>query len=238
MRAAVIERLLAQRHDQSRNIRHGIRGAMRIGDMALHAIDIERAGLRAAAADLDAIAEHLDIGGLAKYAMVEFLAARGDPLQQLDGAVDGNVFLVAGDQKRDRAFAVLARLAAMGGEMVKHRRDAAGNAALHVDRAAAIEKPVLHLARERAMAPGALISRRHHIGMPGKGDVRGSVADAGIEVVDVCGAGFAEGDAMHLEAGALEDIFEHPKRAGIGRRYGRAADEIAGNGEGISHAPA
>ena len=43
---------------------------------------------------------------------------------------------------------------------------------------------------------------------------------------------------MHLEASAFEDIFEHAKRAGIGRGYGRAADEIAGNGEGIGHAPA
>jgi hypothetical protein len=106
-------------------------------------------------------------------------------LQQLDGAVDGNVFLVAGDQKRDRALAVLARLAAMGGEMVEHRRDAAGNPAFHIDGATAVEKAVLHLARKRAMAPCALISRRHHIGMPGKGDVRGSVADPGIEVVDI-----------------------------------------------------
>ncbi len=117
--------------------------------------------------------------------MVEFLAARRRPLQQLDGAVHRNVFLVAGDQERDRACAVRARLAAMGGEIVEHRRDAAGNAALHVDGAAAVEKAVLHLARERAMAPCALIARRHDVGMPGKGDVRGGVADAGIEVVDI-----------------------------------------------------
>src|SRR6266568_2314555 len=105
----------------------------------------------------------------------------------------------------------------MGGEMVEHRRDAAGNAALHVDRAAAIEKAVLHLARERAMGPRALISRRHYVGMPGKSDMRGSVADACIEVVDIGSAGFAEGDAMHLEAGGAEDLFEHAKRACIGR---------------------
>ncbi len=43
---------------------------------------------------------------------------------------------------------------------------------------------------------------------------------------------------MHLEAGAFEDIFEHAERAGIGRSYGRAADEITGNGEGISHGSA
>src|SRR5437879_3830618 len=98
---------------------------MRIGDVALDPVDIERARLRAAAADLDAIAEFLDIAGLAQHAVVEFLAARRRPLQQFYGAVDGDVFLVAGDQKRDRAFAIFLGLAAMGGEIIEYRRDAA-----------------------------------------------------------------------------------------------------------------
>src|ERR1700719_5198221 len=107
--------------------------------MALQAVDIERAGLRTAAADLDAVAEHFLAGGFAEHAMVEFLAARGAALQQLDGAVDGTGLFVAGDQERDRSLAVRARPAAVIGEILQHRRDAAGDAALHVDRAAAIE---------------------------------------------------------------------------------------------------
>src|SRR5450432_1795607 len=130
---------------------------MRIGDMALHAIDMERAGLRAAPADLDAVAQRFEIGGLAQYAVVEGLAARRRPLQELDGAVDGDAFLIAGDEKRDRAFAVGSRLAAMGRQMRKHGRDAAGDAALHVDRAAPIEEAVLDLAGKRAVAPGGFI---------------------------------------------------------------------------------
>ena len=63
-------------------------------------------------------------------------------------------------------------------------------------------------------------------------------ADAGIEIVDIGGAGLAEGDAMHLEAGGFQDIFEHAERAGIGRGYRGAAQQVAGDGEGISHAPA
>ena len=43
---------------------------------------------------------------------------------------------------------------------------------------------------------------------------------------------------MYLEAGAVKDVFKHAERAGIGRSYRRTADQIAGNGEGISHAPA
>ncbi len=81
LRAAVIERLVAECHDQARDIRHWIRRAMRIGDVALHAVNVKRARLRAAAADLDAIAELFDIAGLAQHAVVEFLAARRGPLQ-------------------------------------------------------------------------------------------------------------------------------------------------------------
>jgi hypothetical protein len=166
------ERLVAERHHQRRYIRHRVRRALRIGDVALDPIDVKRARQRTAAADLDAIAERLDIAGLAQHAVVEFFAARRDPLQQFDGAVDGDIFLVAGDQKRDRTLAIFSGLATMGGEIAEHRGDTAGNAALHVDSAAPIEKTVLDVAGECAMAPRGLIARRHHVGMPGKGDVR------------------------------------------------------------------
>src|ERR1700730_11780728 len=116
---------------------------MRIGDVSLDAVDIKRARLRAAAADLDAIAQRLDIGGLAEHAMVELLAARRRPLQQLDGAVDGEVFLIAGNQERDRTFAIFCGFAAMIGEILQHRSYATGDAALHVDSTAAIEEAVL-----------------------------------------------------------------------------------------------
>ena len=74
--------------------------------------------------------------------------------------------------------------------------------------------------------------------MAGKGDVRRLSADAGIEIVDIGGAGLREGDAMHLEAGCLQEVFEDTERAGIGGGDRRAADEIAGNGNGVIHAPA
>ena len=126
----------------------------------------------------------------------------------------------------------------MRGQIIQHRGDAAGDAALHVDRAAAVEKTVLDVAGERAVGPGAFVAGRHHVGMPGKGDVRGAVAEAGIEVVDIGGAGLAEGDAMHLETGGLQDGFEYAERAGVGRGYRGAAEEIAGNRKGVSHASA
>src|ERR1043166_863600 len=109
---------------------------MRIGAVALNAVGNERSGQRAAPADLDAVAKLLDIARLAQHAMIEFFAARRRPLQQLYGAVDGVAFLIPGDQERDRAL----RRAAIGSEIVERGSYAAGNAALHVDRAAAVER--------------------------------------------------------------------------------------------------
>src|SRR6202042_2717443 len=106
-----------------------------------------------------------------------------------------------------------------GGEMFQHGGDTAGDAALHVDGAAAIEQAVLHLAGERAVAPRAFVARRHHGGMAGKANVRTTVADPGIEVFDVRRAGLTEGDAMYRKAGRGEDSFQHAERAGIDRGY-------------------
>src|SRR5262249_53716545 len=112
-----------------------------------------------------------------------------------------------------------------------------GDAALHVDRTAAVKKAVLYFARKGAVLPGRLVADRHHVGMSRKSDVRRLVADPCIEIVDIGKAGFGEGDAMHLEAGGLEQSLEHAERAGIGGRYGRTADEGLRNREGIIHAP-
>jgi hypothetical protein len=201
------------------------------GNVALHAVDHQRAGLRAAPADLDHVAEHLDIRGLAEHAMVELLAALGAPFQQLDRAVDRDVFLVAGDQEGDRSF----WLAAMVVQILQHRGDAAGDAALHVNGAAAGEIAVLDLAGERAERPRRFVAGRHHVGVAGKGDMRRRRADAGIEVVDIGGAGFGERHAVDVEAGRLQQVFEHTERAGVGRGDGRAANQIAGNRDGINH---
>src|SRR5947209_12165266 len=231
VRAAVVKLLLAQRYDKRRDIRHRIRRAMRISHMALHAVDDQRARQRAAPPDLDAVAELLDIAGLAQHAMIEFLAARRGPLQKFYGTVDRDVFLIARDQKRDRAF----RRAAIRGQVVERCCDAAGDPALHVDRAAAMEHAVLYLAGERAMRPCTLVARRYHVGMAGEGEMRRATADPGIEIFDVCRAGLAERDAVHLEAGALEHIFEDIERAGISGRYGPAAQQIAREGERVRH---
>src|SRR6185312_270318 len=125
----------------------------------------------------------------------------------------------------------------MVAEILQHGGDAAGDAALHVDRTAAMEKAVLHLAGEGAVAPRALVARGHHVGMSGKGEMRRGAAESRIEVVDIRSASFRERDAVRLKTLGLEQVFQHVKRAGVGRRYGRAADEGLGNREGIVHVP-
>ena len=88
-------------------------------------------------------------------------------------------------------------------EIVERRRDLAGDRALHVDGAAAVEHAVGDLARERRMRPVRLVARRHHVGVAGEHQMRRGGADAGVEVLDSVGAGLREGDAMDREARAL-----------------------------------
>ena len=150
LRAAVVERLGLQRGDQRHQPADRIVRPLRIGDMALLAGHDQVAVERAAPADLDGVAELFLVARLAQNAVVEFLAALGRPLQQLGRAVDRDAFLVAGDQERDRAL----WLAVMVAEMIEHGGQRAGDAALHVDRAAAVKLAVGHLAGERRMRPG------------------------------------------------------------------------------------
>ena len=60
----------------------GVVGEVRVGGMALHALDREPPGQAAAPADLDHVAE-VGRGRLADNAGVERLAARGEPFEHL-----------------------------------------------------------------------------------------------------------------------------------------------------------
>ena len=62
-----------------------------------------------------------------------------------------------------------------GGEMIEHRRQHAGDRALHVDGAAAEQDAVGDLAGERRMPPARLVARRHHVGMAGEDEMRRGV---------------------------------------------------------------
>ncbi len=95
--------------------------------------------MRAAAAVLDHVAQHVGRGRLADQAVVELFAARLEHVADHHGAVGGRAFLVAGDQEGDRALVVGVR----GGEFLArdhHGRDRG----LHVGRAAAVQLAVAH----------------------------------------------------------------------------------------------
>src|SRR5918997_6544061 len=90
--------------------------------------------------------------------MVETLAALIGPLQQFYRAVDGSPFLIPCDQEADGAGEIRCFV-----EIREGGRHHAGDAAFHVDGAAAVELPVLDDAAERVVLPMLRIARRHHV---------------------------------------------------------------------------
>ena len=117
--------------------------------------------------------------------------------------------------------------------MIERRRDKTGDAAFHVDRAAAVEALAGNLAGKWRMRPGALVTRRNDVGMPGKQQVRLRFADAGIEIVDRRGTGLGEHRPLHIKAGARQEILQVSERAAFVRGHRAAADEIASDGNGV-----
>src|SRR5690606_33810028 len=111
---------------------------------------------------------------------VPLLAAPSRPFEQLDGTVDGGAFLVAGDQQRDRALE-----RALFGDVTGDGCDEAGNAALHVDRAAPVHETVGYLGGKGWMRPCRLVANRHDVGVTGEHQVRAVAGQARVEVLDV-----------------------------------------------------
>ena len=136
---------------------------------------------RAAPADLDHVAESLRIGRLADDAMVEFFAAARPASQHLDGAVDGGAFLVAGDEKADRAL--------FGAPCLAIQAKAAAAKAAMPPFMSAAPRPKI----SPSMISPAKGSTRHWAGSPGgttsvwpaKSRNGAVVADAGVEIVDI-----------------------------------------------------
>ena len=208
---------------------HRIVGAVRIGDVALLAGDDQHAVLRAAPAELDGVAELVDIARLAQHAMVELLAARRRPLQQLEGAVDRDAFFVAGDQERDRALRACRR---------SRRDDRAPPRPCRRSRPSCRRRRGRTARRRRCRRRTARATTRlHRRAAPRRCGRRTSDAarraDAGVEVLDSAVPGSENVIAVHGEAGALEHAFRERQRAAFRRRHRWAAQEIAGDGDGI-----
>ena len=226
MRGAAVERFGLQCRDEPDHSGDRVLGELRIGDMALLAVHDETAGERAAPPDLDHVAESLGVRRLAEDAMVEALALRLCPIEQLDGAVDGRTLLVAGDEKADRAGEIR-----MPGEVCQRRRHHAGDAALHVGGAAAEELAAFDDAAERVVAPARDVARRHDVGVTCEHEVRVADPEAGIEVLDVRRPFGRKHRPVHLEAGVAEHLRDEAQRATLRRRDRGAADQGLREGE-------
>ncbi len=181
MRGAAVERVGGESRGEPQHPRDRVLGPMGIGDVALPAVDRQLARERAAPSDLDHLAQGARVRRLAEQAMVEPLAPRLRPGEELDRAVDRRSLLVAGDQEGDRAGK--SRTARV--EKSQRRGEHAGDAALHVHGAAPIEHAVGDGTGERPTAPGGGIARRHHVGMAGKQQAWATRADPGVEILDV-----------------------------------------------------
>ena len=200
---------------------------MRIGDVALDAVDGDRARQRAAPSDLHRVAEAVRVGRLAQDALREGLAALPGPVEELRRAVDRRPFLVARDQEGEGAVGPPV-------EVAQGRGDRRRYAALHVDRAAPIERVTDDRAGERAVGPALLVAWRHHVDMAGEDEGGSGGPDAGVEVLDVGRAVLAEHGPVDLKSRRLERRLDDAERTGRVRRHGSAADQRLGQGDGVA----
>ena len=213
----------------------GVVGEVRIGGVALNAVNGQPPGQTAAPADLDHVAKRRGRGRLADEAGIERLAARGQPFEHSFGAVDPRPFLVPGDQQADRA----GKAGGSFGKPALDGGDEGGDRALHVNRTAAPQRAVAQARGERVERPGLARPRRHHVGVPGKAQIGPPLAKAGIEVDDRVAAVAAEHQAVAGETEVFEISGDDRERALVFGGDARPADQLGGECRrvdgGISH---
>ena len=103
--------------------------------------------------------------------------------------------------------------------------DEAGDAALHVHRAATVHHAVFDGGGKGRVFPVAFIAGRHDVGMAREHQVRAVARLARIEVFDIGRAFIAEDGPLHRKPHRLQHRFQCRQRAAFGGRYGWAADE-------------
>ena len=189
-----------QRVQHRNEAMRGVVGEMRVGGVALHAVNRQPPGQTAPPADLDHVAECIGRGRLPDQASVRHFTALGQPFEHLFCAVDPRSFLVAGDQQTDRAVEARPTLAkpALGGS------DKSGNRPFHVDRTTAPKRTLAQARGERVERPGFAGSGRHHVGVPGKAQIGPALPEAGVEVEDRVAAVAAKHQAVTGEAEGFE----------------------------------
>ena len=209
-----------------------IAGELRIGDVALHALDAQLARQRAAAPVLDHVAERAHRGRLADDAVVEPNALRSEPVAERDGAVERRPFLVARDQEGDRAGGIGAR-----GDELLDRDHHRGERALHVGGAAAMQHAVAVARHERVAGPLLERPGRHDVGVAGEREDlrrrraprsdRPQVGDAAV--------GRSAGSVRAIEAERRQAGRDQILAAAVRRRHRAAGDQLFSKVEGSRH---
>ncbi len=138
------------------------------------------------------------------------------PFHDLDGAVGGDTFLVAGDQKGDAAAVV-----GMLGDEALAGGDHGGEAAFHVRGAAAVENAVLDHRLEGGVLPLLRGAGGYHVGVAGKAQYGPLLAAHRPEVVHIL-----EAQALDPKADGLQAPDHQVLAAGVFRRDRLAADQI------------
>ena len=99
MVVAVVEVERIERRDQSGEGRDGVRSAVWVGDVALHARHLDPHVDRAAAADLHGVAEAIDRRWFADQDHVRADLPLVQPIDDSRRAKGGVAFLIAGDEE-------------------------------------------------------------------------------------------------------------------------------------------
>jgi len=210
----------------------GVLGEMRVGDVTLHALDAQLARERAPATVLDHVAHLFDRGGLAHDAGVQALALLLQPLADLDGAVDGGAFFIAGDEEGDAAGVI--RVAAhegLGGHHHGRQRR------LHVGGATAVQQAITVGGHEGRRGPLIERPRGHHVGVACKSQHGRRVVATALDGPEVGhrGVGRAKHQGVAFEAQGLQTVHHHLLAARVGGRHRRLSDQGLSEAQGIGH---
>ena len=187
-----------ERRDDPGHCRDRVGRAVGVSDVALNAGNVDPHVDRAAAADLDRVAEPVDRGRLADQDHVGADLPLVQPVDDPRRAVGGIAFLVAGDQQRQRA---------LGLSDPRDGGDEGGDRALHVVGAAADQPAVDDLACERVDAPA--FAGRDHVEVAGEAEMRRARAADRHHVLGRPVGRLAHHPAVHGEAERRQRRLEH-----------------------------
>ena len=203
-------------------------GQVRVGDVALHALDGELAAHGAASSVFDHVTGLLHRCGFAHDAKLRRITTCLERFAHHHGAVEGWAFFVAGQQKCDAKL----RLGAACKKLL-HSHHHGRQRCFHVARAAPKQLAVFVGGGERVTVPLRQWPGGHHIGVPGKGQsLARSACTFGPKVTHAEGvrAGIHE---FTDKAQRLQGVGYQFQTAGILWRDRGFGDQLFGQAQGV-----